>query len=119
MKSKTNRLYIIILLFALASFWINVGCGPKRPRYKIGERVVATLDGTATGTVVQIEWGQDARYPEEPYYQVDFGPLTNGAQELTTIWFPGKFLRKSSTSNGSSNSVSAVKFADEIVNKMN
>lgn len=98
MKSKTNRLRTIVLLFVLASFWNNAGCEPKRPRYKIGERVVATLDGTATGTVVQIEWGKDNRYPEEPYYQVDFGPLTNGVRDV--IWFPGKFLQKSSSSKG-------------------
>ena len=73
-----------------------MGCGPKRPEYKIGERVVAALDGTATGTVVQIEWGKDIRYPEEPYYQVDFGLLTNGVRDI--IWFPGKFLRQSSPS---------------------
>ena len=96
MKSKTNRLRIIVLLFVLAFFWNNVGCGPKRPKYKIGERVVATLDGMATGTVVQIEWGKDIKYPKEPYYQVDFGSLTNGVRDI--IWFPGKFLQKSSPS---------------------
>lgn len=94
MKSKINRIRIAVLLFALVSLCNNGGCGPKRPSYSIGERVVATLDGTATGTVVQIEWGQDSRHPEEPYYQIDFGPLTNGASEINTIWFPGKFLRK-------------------------
>ena len=96
MKSKAKRLCIVVLPFVLALFWNNVGCGPKRPKYKIGERVVAALDGTATGTVAQIEWGKDARCPEEPYYQADFGPLTNGARD--TMWFLGKFLRKSAPS---------------------
>jgi hypothetical protein len=75
----------------------TAGCGRggvRRPEFSVGDHVIATLDGTATGTVIQIEWGQDNKHPDEPYYEIDFGPLTNGHNDLNVVWFPGKFLKK-------------------------
>jgi hypothetical protein len=70
---------------------LSAGCGPKKAEFTLGERVIATLDGVATGTITQVEWGQDPKYPKEPYYEIDFGLLPNG--ESDAIWFPRKFLK--------------------------
>jgi hypothetical protein len=95
MKLKSRLVFSAFFPILIIGAIQTSGCGfrgVRRPKFLVGDRVIATLDGTGTGTVVQVEWGGDEKYPEEPYYSIDFGLLPNGDPDITE--FPGKFLKK-------------------------